>query len=54
LRWIEGWSREALAKRFGKSNDAIQCYFQHLKRKDFHGVGLTTKEIKTIKETISK
>lgn len=54
LRWIESWSREALAKRYGKSVDAIQCYFQHLKRKDFLNVGLTPKEVKTIKKTISK
>lgn len=54
LRWIEGWSRKALAERYGKSQDAIQNYFQLLKKMSFHGVGLTTYEIKTIKKTLIK
>lgn len=53
LRWIEGWSREALAKRYGKSDNAIQCCFQWLKRKDFKGFGLSSAEIKTIKLSFS-
>lgn len=54
LRWIEGWSREALAKRYGKSVNAIQCYFQLLKREGFHGVGLTVSEIEIITQNIGK
>lgn len=52
LRWIEGWSREALAKRYGKTDDAIQCYFQQLKCRNFRDVGLSVQEIRTIKRTV--
>jgi hypothetical protein len=44
LRWIENWPRERLARHFSKSENAIQCYFQELKRGAIHGVGLTVKE----------
>ena len=52
LRWIEGWSREMLASRSGKTEDAIQNYFQDLKRRNFQNFGLTPKEVKTIKKTV--
>lgn len=54
LRWIDGWSRESLAKRYGKSPNAIQCYFQLLKREDFRGLGLTISEIQAITQNIGK
>ena len=34
LRWIEGLSRKELAMRFGKTEVAIQNYFQLLRRKN--------------------
>ncbi len=54
LRWIEGWSRKALAERYGKSQDAIQNYFQLLKKTSFHGVDLATCEITAIKKILAK
>jgi DNA-binding transcriptional regulator LsrR (DeoR family) len=34
LRWIEGWSRKKLAEHYGRTEDAIQNYFQKIKKKD--------------------
>lgn len=33
LRWIEGWSQKELAAHFGKTECAIQNYFQEIRRK---------------------
>lgn len=52
LRWIEGWTRADLAKRYGKTDSAIQNYIQYLKRRDFCGVGLSAKEIKIVNKTV--
>ena len=35
LRWIEGLSRKDHANRFGRTESAIQNYFQLLRRFDF-------------------
>ena len=40
LRWIEKLSRKELAKRFGKTEAAIQQHFHKLKLKDFRVPGL--------------
>ena len=44
LRWIEGFSRNELAERYGRTEMAIQNYFQALKRKGFRVPGLSEKE----------
>lgn len=44
LRWIEGLSRKDLAERYGRTECAIQNYFQDLKRKSFRVDGLTEAE----------
>jgi len=31
LRWIEGWSRKELADYYGRTEGAIQNYFQYIK-----------------------
>ena len=35
LRWIDGWSRKELAKRYGRTEEAVQNYFQIIKKKGF-------------------
>lgn len=35
LRFIDGWSRKQLAEYYGRTEMAIQNYFQNLKKKDF-------------------
>jgi DNA-binding transcriptional regulator LsrR (DeoR family) len=37
LRFIDGWSRQQLADHYGRTEDAIQNYFQKIKKK-----GITT------------
>jgi hypothetical protein len=32
LRWIEGWSRKQLAEYYGRTEMAIQNYFQKFKK----------------------
>lgn len=49
LRWIEGLSRQELAKRYGKTTIAIQNYFQELRRRDFEIFGLSIEERAKIK-----
>lgn len=46
LCWIEKWSRKDLARRFGKTETAIEQHFHKLKLKDFNVEGLdpVTKE----------
>lgn len=52
LRWIKGWSRADLAKRYGKTPRAIQNYFYHLRLKDFRGVRLSANDLRMIKRRI--
>ena len=33
LRFIDGWSRKQLAEYYGRTEDAIQNYFQKIKKK---------------------
>lgn len=51
LRWIQGLSRQEQAERFGKTECAIQNYFQDLRRLDFWVLGLTEEERRQIKWT---
>jgi hypothetical protein len=44
LRWLENWSRKALAERFGKTEPAIQQHFHKLKVKDFRVDGLNARD----------
>ncbi len=44
LRWIQGLSRKELATRYGKTEVAMQNYFQALRLKDFQVPGLTIEE----------
>ena len=46
LRFNKGLTRKELAKRYGKSEVAIENYFQRLRRKSFEVPGLSKKEIK--------
>lgn len=32
LRWIDGRSRKELAKRYGRTEEAVQNYFQKIKK----------------------
>jgi len=48
LRWIEGGSVRELAAKFGKSEYAIQNYFQELRRRKFLVPGLPECERKKI------
>ena len=41
LRWIEGVSRKELAERYGRTECAIQNYFQELRRRKFRVSGLS-------------
>ena len=40
LRWIEGWDRKQLADHFGRTEVAVQNYFQEIRRKGFRLPGL--------------
>jgi hypothetical protein len=33
LRWIEEWTRKELSEHYGRTEDAIQNYFQKIKKK---------------------
>jgi hypothetical protein len=44
LRWVEGYSRQQLAVKYGKTTVAIQNYFQELRRLDFRVSGLSKQE----------
>ena len=44
LRWIEGLSRKELAERYGRTEMAVQNYFQALRRKNFCVVELSVKD----------
>jgi len=48
LRWIEGLSRKELAERYGRTQGAVQNYFQILRRKNFVVPGLSNAERKEI------
>ncbi len=54
LRWIEDWSRKELAKKFGKTEGAVQNYFQALKQRHFQIQGLSELERQAIKLKVSK
>lgn len=54
LRWIEGLSRQELAKRYGKTPIAIQNYFQYLKRRNFEVSGLSKHEREQILWVLKK
>ncbi|MDO9182195.1 MAG: hypothetical protein Q7U04_07290 [Bacteriovorax sp.] len=36
LRYIDGWSRKQLAEHYGRTEMAIQNYFQNIKKKGFN------------------
>ncbi len=40
LRWIEGWDRKQLADHFGRTEVAVQNYFQEIRKKGFRLPGL--------------
>lgn len=40
LRWIEGRSRKELAEHFGKTEGAVQNFFQEIRRRNFAVPGL--------------
>lgn len=44
LRYIHGWSRQELARHYGRTLNAITNYCQIIRRKDFDLDGLTIKE----------
>jgi transcriptional antiterminator len=48
LRWIEGLSRKQLAKKYGRSEVAVQNYFQTIRRKNFRVRGLSEAERRKI------
>ena len=49
LRWIEGWDRKRLANHFGRTEEAIQNYFQKIKKAGFNLPNLTVEELRRIK-----
>jgi hypothetical protein len=49
LRWIEGWDRKQLAAHFGRTEVAVQNYFQEIRRKDFKLPGLTESVLRRVK-----
>jgi hypothetical protein len=49
LRWIEGWDRKKLAAYFGRTEVAVQNYFQEIRRKGFRLSGLTESELRRVK-----
>lgn len=48
LRWINGGSVKELAAKLGKTEYAIQNYFQELRRRNFQVPGLSDQERKKI------
>ncbi len=48
LRWIEKWTRSDLAKRYGRTETAIQNLFQEIKKKDFKVPGLSDSDRRLI------
>lgn len=53
LRWIEGFSRQELAEKYGKTPTAIQNYFQVLRRKNFNTLGLSAIEMSEILKRVA-
>lgn len=49
LRWIEGWDRKKLAAHFGRTEGAVQNYFQEIRRKGFNLLGLSENELRRVK-----
>ena len=49
LRWIEGWDRKKLATHYGRTEMAVQNYFQEIRRKGFKLPGLTEEELRRVK-----
>ena len=52
LRYIHGWSRQELARHYGRTLNAITNYCQSIRRKNFDLDGLTTEEKEQIKWAI--
>jgi hypothetical protein len=51
LRYLEGWSRERLARHYGRTLNAITNYCQNIRRKGFEIEGLTKEEKDLIKRS---
>lgn len=49
LRYIHGWSRQELARHYGRTLNAITNYCQSIRRKNFDLDGLTVEEKEQIK-----
>jgi hypothetical protein len=49
LRYLHGWSRQRLARHYGRTLDAITNYCQNIRRKDFNLEGLTAEEKEKIR-----
>ena len=49
LRYIHGWSRQELARHYGRTLNAITNYCQSIRRKNFDLDGLTIEEKEQIK-----
>jgi hypothetical protein len=49
LRYLEGWSREQLARHYGRTLNAITNYCQNIRRKNFELDGLSMLEREKIK-----
>lgn len=49
LRWIEGWDSKQLAAHFGRTEVAVQNYFQSIRNMDFKRPGLSERELRKIK-----
>ena len=52
LRWIEGLSTKDLAKHYGKSECAIQNYYQVVRRLDLKDLDLSQVERRKIKKAL--
>ena len=51
LRYIEGWSRERLAKHYQKSRNAITNYCQNIRKKNFMLPGLSAQESEAMRNS---
>lgn len=49
LRYMHGWSRQELARHYGRTLNAITNYCQSIRRNNFELDGLTVKEKEQIK-----
>ena len=49
LRYLHGWSRQKLARHYGRTLNAITSYCQNIRRQDFNLEGLTEVEKEQIR-----